>query len=380
MCVSLQAFTHPSYRRQQTFVTMDTRTQAQWWCDTAPGGINPFADGLLISGDEPVVPDRAEARAMVPHAFRRESDQSCHLVKEPVRSAYPVRSDQVFNVGAVVHQWWAPWFAAGPLNPVYQAPVLTPLGAQLRDSPAWYPAEVVSCMGLCVILYAGAWHREQVYRLHMPPYVRNRASIQHMWEGPMELVPARYLRRPTFPLLSLWADQPVPPPFWESYLAAVTDPYLRNESYPGIIPNFLTLRLIPSVPPMAVPDPHGSLVCVLFDFDELTFGDRDEEQTRRDEDFLLRMRRTEIEFGPGNDPARQAHTYVAYGPRDVPGENEIVLIGTLTQAVTIRPFRSLMLFIQNVLLPPSEFDDPTAVPSSMDGQSSSSADDVSDED
>ena len=361
-------------------MSMDIRTQAQWWCDTAPGGMNPFADGLLIGRDEPVVPSRAEARAAIPHAFHHEPDQSCHLVEEPVRTSYPARTDQVFNVGMIVHQWWAPWFAAGPLNPVFEAPSFTPMGAERRASPAWHPAEVVSCMGLCVIKYAGAWHREQVYRLHMPPYVRHHASVQQLWDGPMELVPARYLRKPTFPILSLWADQPLPPPFWESYLAAVTDPYLRNESYPGIVPTFLTLELIPSVPPLAVPNPTGSLVCILFDFEELPLAERDDEQIRRDEEFFLRMRRTEIDFGPGNDPARQAHAYVAYKPRDVPGNDANTHFGTTVPAVTIRPFRSLLLAIQNVILPPSELDVPTAVPSSMESDSSSSVDDADDDD
>ena len=80
------------------------------------------------------------------------------------------------------------------------------------------------------------------------------------------------------------------------------------------------------------------------------------------------MRRTEIDFGPGNDPVRRAHAYVAYKSRDVPGEHTDVHIGPPAPVVTIRPFRSLLLAVQNVILPPSEFDVPTAVPSSAEGR------------
>ena len=353
-------------------MSLDLRTQAQCWSDTAPGGINPFADGDFIDVDEPVVPHRAEARAAIPHAFKRASDQEWYLVGEPVRTAYlmTMRTDLIFNIGMVVHQWWAPWMAAGPLNPTLDAPhQLTSSGAELRTTPAWHPAEIVSCMGLCVIKYAGSWHREQVYRLHMPPHIDN--GITHpLWDGPMELVPARYLRKPSRPILSTWADQPAQPHFWEPYITAVTCPYLRVESYPGIVPNFLTMELVPAAPLRAVPNPTGSLVCLLFDPEDVPPANGDDAQTRQNEDFMRRMREIEIDFGPGNDPVRQAHSYVAYRPIiDRPN-------GFPLPAVTIKPFCTFMLAVRNVILPPHELDVPTAAYStttnSMDLESESS--------
>ena len=338
-------------------MSSDVRMQAQWWNDTNPGTELPFAENLFIRADEPMVPSRAETRAGSRHRFHSEADQQCHLVSEEVRVATPIRNDLIFTVGIAVHQWWAPWMAMGPLNPPIPGPAITPQGAQIRQTPAWHPAEVVACMGLCVMKYAGAWHREQVFRVHMP---------FGLWEGPTELVPLRYLRKPTQPILAIWADQPPPPQFWAPYIAAITCPHLLS-TYPGLTPNFLTMELFPTVPPIAMPNVTGSLVCLLYELEEVDA--ETESELALSAEFLRRMREVEIDFGPGSDLDRQAHSFVAHRAHNgTDGRDynyhaahpETDEYGNHRPAITIKPFTTFMLSLRNVMLPYSEYDIPTA--------------------